>query len=214
MIMINYFLMAIMGYLIGSLPTAYLFLKYFKNTDIREEGSGNVGTLNSLRVSKSKTLALIVLLIDFSKGLISVWLAWQLFGENFLTGGVALLFAVIGHCYSVWINFKGGRGLATTGGGGILLASPVILLWIIFWIAVYLYKKNIHFASAASSIFTGILSITSAKYLNEWSRFPSEHLTQFTVLIVLILAVILIQHLPSLISYFREQTKNLRGNRL
>ena len=194
--MVNHLITAILGYLIGSLPTAYLLLKYFKNIDIRLEGSKNVGTLNSLRVSQSRFIAASVLLIDFSKGFLSVWIAWQIFGETFLTGAVALFFAVLGHCYSVWINFRGGRGLATTGGGGILVAFPVIVLWIIFWVIAFLFRKNIHFSSVLASILTGILSFTSAKYLNEWSRYPSEHLALFTVLILLILTVIIIKHIP------------------
>jgi len=71
----NYVYSAILGYLLGSIPTAFILLKKSKSLDIRKKGSGNVGALNAYEVSNSKSIGILVLIIDFSKGLISYLLA-------------------------------------------------------------------------------------------------------------------------------------------
>ena len=77
-------LSSLIGYLIGSIPTAYLLVKKNNGIDIRENGSSNVGALNSYEVSNSKLIGISVLLIDFSKGLLAVFIAKYFFEQNFL----------------------------------------------------------------------------------------------------------------------------------
>lgn len=111
-----------LAFLIGSVPTAFWYAKYVHRLDIRQHGSGNIGATNSLRVLGKKA-GIIVLLIDLLKGLIPVLVARKLgfTPENILLTGV---FAVLGHLFSPFVGFKGGKGIATAF-GVILGFSPL-----------------------------------------------------------------------------------------
>ena len=108
---------SIIGFLLGSFPTGFIFLKKAKGVDITKEGSGNVGAMNSFEVSNSKLIGYSVFLIDFLKGSASVLIPSFLFPDQFIFPAISLLFAVFSHCYNPWLNFKGGRGLSTAAGG-------------------------------------------------------------------------------------------------
>ena len=137
-----YLLSAIIGYLLGSIPTAYLFLKR-KGIDITSEGSGNVGAMNSFEITNSKVTGLLVFFIDAIKGLISVYIPLLLFPVAFNYPAISLLSAVSSHSYNPWLKFKGGRGLSTSFGGTLLIAPFIPTIWISTWLIVYLIKKNI-----------------------------------------------------------------------
>ncbi|MFA5804679.1 MAG: glycerol-3-phosphate acyltransferase [Melioribacteraceae bacterium] len=124
----NYFISLTIGYLIGSFSTAFIILKKFHGLDITQTGSGNVGALNSFRVTKSKRIFLLVLIIDFFKGFLSVILTILLFGQEFIFPMLSITAAVFSHCYSPWL--KGGKGLATATGGSIGLSIPIFVIWI------------------------------------------------------------------------------------
>lgn len=116
-------LVALGGYLIGSFPTALLVVRWLTGKDVRSHGSGNIGTLNTLRTTNSKPLTLLVLVGDISKGVLSLILGY-LVAEAFdykselimEFGGIA---AIVGHNYSAFLKLGGGKGLAT--------ALPVLL---------------------------------------------------------------------------------------
>lgn len=110
------------AFLTGSIPTAYWYAKSVHNLDIRQHGSGNIGATNSLRVLGRKA-GIIVLFFDLLKGLIPVLVARKLgfTPENTLLAGV---FAVLGHLFSPFVGFKGGKGIATAL-GVILAFSPL-----------------------------------------------------------------------------------------
>jgi glycerol-3-phosphate acyltransferase PlsY len=108
----DFLISAVIGYLFGSFPTAYLLVKKIKGNDITKEGSGNVGTFNSYEASKSKKVAGLVLLIDLAKGFLSTLVLYLLFPGQFIYPALALLFAVLSHCYNPWIKFKGGSDIA------------------------------------------------------------------------------------------------------
>ena len=94
----DYLFSALIGYLLGSFPTAFIILKISKGINITEKGSGNVGAMNSFEVSNSKVIGLVVLIIDAFKGLLSVYFALLFFQINFIFPAVALFFAVFAHC--------------------------------------------------------------------------------------------------------------------
>lgn len=128
--------------MLGSIPTAFLVMKK-KGVDITSAGSGNVGAMNTYEVSKSKLTGFIVFAVDFSKGVLSVILLKIIYPNEFIYPALAVLFAVFSHCFNPWINFKGGRGLATAAGGTIILFPYLLLSWIIIWLVSYVYKKDI-----------------------------------------------------------------------
>lgn len=117
----EFILLLITAYLLGSVPAAYLAAKWSRGIDIREYGSGNVGGSNVLRLTP-KWAAIPVLIFDTGKGMLMVWIA-QIIGLDIgpqVAIGVA---AIIGHNWPVFLNFSGGRGLATTLGTALFLTS-------------------------------------------------------------------------------------------
>ena len=124
-------LWAVIGYLLGSIPTGLILARAMNLGNLREIGSGNTGATNVLRTGNKKA-ALLTLLIDMGKGALAVILATRLGNPGL--GQLAGLAAFLGHCFSVWVRFRGGKGVATYF--GVLGAvSPVMgavagLLWI------------------------------------------------------------------------------------
>ncbi len=112
----------ILGYFLGSLPFSYLVPKLFKGIDIRTVGSGNVGATNVLR-SVGPLGAFIAFAGDIAKGIIATWVALVIWGET--AALFAGMFAMLGHCYSFFLGFKGGKGV-TTSAGIVLVLSPAI----------------------------------------------------------------------------------------
>lgn len=141
---LSHVLSGILGYLIGSIPTAFLLVRWKSNVDIRDAGSGNVGALNSLKVTKSKFLGGGVLLLDLLKGIVVVVLASRMFGEQFSIPATAGVAAVVGHNFPVWLKFKGGRGLATAAGVMLMLGWAVVLMWVIMWVVGFVLTKHVN----------------------------------------------------------------------
>jgi glycerol-3-phosphate acyltransferase PlsY len=127
----HWVLAALLGYLVGSIPFGLLLAKAAGKGDIRQIGSGNIGATNVLRTG-SKGLAAAVLLLDAAKGFAAVWAAWRWFPDAV---PVAALAAVIGHCFPVWLTFKGGKGVATNAGVSFGLAWPIGAAYALVWLA-------------------------------------------------------------------------------
>ena len=124
------------GYAIGSVPFGLLLAIAAGKGDIRKIGSGNIGATNVLRTG-SKGLAAATLLLDLFKGLVAVILARQLFGpavEVAAPAALAALGAVLGHCFPVWLRFRGGKGVATNAGVAFGLAWPIGLAYALVWL--------------------------------------------------------------------------------
>jgi len=125
------FLILIACYLLGSVPSGYLIGKAFKGIDIRDFGSGNIGFTNVLRAIGTFP-ALIVLIIDITKGIISVYLGFffaQLMGIDCqVMGGIGGLASIVGHNWPIFLKFKGGKGVAVTAGVFLALTPIPFLL--------------------------------------------------------------------------------------
>lgn len=203
----EYILSFLIGILIGSFPTAYILLKKFKGIDITESGSGNVGAMNSIRVGKSKFLGVIIFIIDLLKGLITVYLIQLIFGITFSYLLLGLIGAVASHCYSFWIKFKGGRGLATAMGGAIMISYPLLLIWIVMWAIAYAFRRNIHFSNFSSTLLTAILSFTSSDVLNRLSNVQASRNIEFSILVSVVLIIILTRHIEPIKVYIKQQAE-------
>ncbi len=118
------------GYALGSIPFGLILTRLTGAGDLRAIGSGNIGATNVLRTGR-KGLAATTLLLDLAKGCVAVLLAWQLWPE---AAGLAALGAVLGHCFPVWLNFKGGKGVATLMGVSLGLAWPIGLAYALTWL--------------------------------------------------------------------------------
>lgn len=203
----------LIGYIIGSFPTAYVILKKKDGVDITQSGSGNVGALNSYEVSKSKLTGLVVLLIDAAKGAAAVFVVQLIFGESFLIGIISLTGAVFAHCYSPWIKFKGGRGLATAAGGALLLSIPVLILWGLIWLIAFVFRKNVHFANFSATLLSILLSFSSAKVLVKYTSPAPDSELQFSLFVSIMLIIILSRHIKPIKDYFNSRNKKIEDTK-
>ncbi|MBE7706188.1 MAG: glycerol-3-phosphate 1-O-acyltransferase PlsY [Cyanobacteria bacterium SIG30] len=140
-------IMAILGYIIGSIPTGYIVVKVAKNEDIRTIGSGSTGATNVKRVMGKKWF-FIVLLLDALKGATPVLIAKYLLPDNYgITAVVAAIFVILGHSKSIFLNFSGGKSVAS-GVGTILALNPVAGLTIaVIWAFITYFSKYVSLGS-------------------------------------------------------------------
>jgi len=145
------------AYLIGGIPFGYLIAKYFAGINIKEHGSGNIGATNVLRVlkeidpKKAKKLAALTLFLDAFKGAFVILVA-KLAGVCDATQWTLAVLVVIGHCFSPFLKFQGGKGVATTAGALIVLIPKAVLVGLIVW---FIMAKTVKISSLSS--LTGIL---------------------------------------------------------
>ncbi len=193
------------GYILGSFPTAFLLVKTFRGIDITKDGSGNVGALNTIRTSKSKLIGVSVLLIDALKGALSAYLLHLLYPESFIFPALAMLFAVFAHCFNPWLGFKGGRGLAVTAGGGLVIFPYIVLGWILLWVIFYLMKRNHHIANIAATIFTLLLLFNTADIAMKYSTIKPESSSSLIAIVAAVLMIIFIKHIEPLKEIIEKQ---------
>ena len=136
---------ALGGYLIGSFPTASMVVKRFAGKNVIEYGTGNVGTLNTLRATNSKTLTIAVLIGDTSKGGLALLLGYlvaRTFEYNsWVPMAVAGIAAVVGHNYSFLLKLKGGKGLATSIPVLLFLEPSLVAVWIGVFLLTVLFTR-------------------------------------------------------------------------
>ncbi len=121
-----------LGYLLGSIPFGLILTRLTGAGDLRSIGSGNIGATNVLRTGR-KGLAAATLLLDLGKGFLAVWLAWRWFPDWAV---MAAMGAFLGHCFPVWLKFKGGKGVATMMGVALGLAWPIGAVYAAVWLGV------------------------------------------------------------------------------
>ena len=160
-------LLIILSYLLGAIPVGYIVGKLWKNVDIRQHGSGNIGFTNVLRVA-GKLPGIVVLLLDVGKGFVPVLLASQ-FAENInLSGFMTVpalcgLAAIIGHDWPVYLKFRGGKGISTTIGVFFALNWRVTLVGLVIWLIVVIITR---YVSLGSILFAVSLPITAVILLH------------------------------------------------
>lgn len=138
----------ILGYLLGSIPFGVVLTRLGGAGDLRDVGSGNTGATNVLRTGR-KGLAAATLVLDALKGWFAVWLAERLFPGQ---GPLAAAAAFLGHCYPVWLRFRGGKGVATTMGIAIALGWPIGVGFALIWLAVLALTRVSSVAGMAAAI--------------------------------------------------------------
>lgn len=141
----------LLGYLSGSLPFAVWVARYAKNIDIRDAGSGHAGTTNTARQVGFGWGAL-VLLLDIVKGFIPVFLAIQYSNQTWVVV-ITTVFSVVGHCWPLFAQFRGGMGLATFGGALLAANRVAFLVGLCLLILILLFLRH----RARASVFTGFL---------------------------------------------------------
>ena len=133
------------SYLLGSIPFGYILLRIFRGEDVRQTGSGNIGATNVARSSPG--LGILTLVLDALKGLAAVLAARALFPGQDSLPAVAALAAVLGHMFSVWLKFRGGKGVATGLGSFALIAPKAILVMVCVFVVLVLAFRYVSLAS-------------------------------------------------------------------
>lgn len=166
-----------LGYIFGSVPFGLILTRATGAGDLRSIGSGNIGATNVLRTGR-KGLAAATLLLDLVKGLAAVLIAAQIWPE---WAPLAALGAFLGHCFPVWLRFKGGKGVATTAGVAFGLAWPVGLAYAVTWIGLL--------ATARISSVSGMTAAIVAPLVAFVLGYP-----QAGLVLTVIAALVLFQH--------------------
>ena len=148
---INLIIVSVYSYFLGSIPFGFILTKIFLKQDIRETGSGNIGATNVLRTG-NKFLAILTLVLDFLKGYMTIIITLKYFNDLIL---LSALICLLGHIFSIWLKFKGGKGVATYLGILLALSVNYFLIFIIVWFLILLIFKYSSLSSILSTF--GIL---------------------------------------------------------
>ncbi|THD36267.1 MAG: glycerol-3-phosphate 1-O-acyltransferase PlsY [Sphingomonas sp.] len=150
----------LLGYLLGSIPFGLILTRAFGAGDVRAIGSGNIGATNVLRTGR-KELAAATLLLDGAKGAAAVLLAAWLFPGHEVPAAAA---AFLGHCYPAWLNFRGGKGLATLLGICLALYWPIGLVFAVVWLALFAVLRISSVAGMAAAVATPVAAAWFARF--------------------------------------------------
>jgi acyl phosphate:glycerol-3-phosphate acyltransferase len=167
----------LVGYLLGSIPFGLLLTRMAGAGDLRTIGSGNIGATNVLRTGR-KGLAALTLILDAAKGAAAVFLAQWLNPDWGLIGGLA---AFLGHCYPVWLRFKGGKGVATYLGIALALAWPVGLVFALVWLGALALLRYSSVGGMAAAVAAPVAAAV-------WGNF------QLAVLLIAMTLIVLWKH--------------------
>jgi acyl phosphate:glycerol-3-phosphate acyltransferase len=146
-----------LGYVLGSVPFGLILTRLFGAGDLRAIGSGNIGATNVLRTGR-KGLAATTLLLDMTKGLLAVLLAWAWFPEWQWLGAVG---AMLGHCFPVWLGFKGGKGVATLMGVSLALGLPIGVAYAVTWSGMLALTRISSLAGMSAAVVAPIAALLS-----------------------------------------------------
>ena len=197
-------LLYLTAYLLAAIPFGFILAKVFAGVDVRKEGSGNIGATNVLRVLKEKAphlakkLTIITFVLDALKGAVVILIAMALGAEPAVLWTIAVL-SVLGHCFSPFLGFEGGKGVAT-GFGVLLVMQPIpAAIAIAVW---FIAGKVLKISSLSSLI--GLIALLIASYLIH----PSiEGIASHTP-IWIISFIIFYKHIPNIIRVIKkEETK-------
>ncbi len=190
---IVYVLVAIIAYLLGSIPFGYILVRIFRGEDVRQIGSGNIGATNVAR--KAPGLGIATLLLDVAKGYAAVKIAWYIADRTvmakgsalnprplYLILGLAAVLGILGHLFPVWLKFKGGKGVAV--GVGVFLAvvpTAVLIVLVIFAVMFAVFR----YVSLASIIATAAFPLVAYLLISTGDRLLLPFMCAGSLLIIL-----------------------------
>lgn len=174
----DYLLMGVLAYLVGSIPSGLILGKLFWHTDLRKYGSHNIGATNAWR-TLGKVPGIIVFLADSLKGQAGVLLGLSLVGTP-LAAVIGGLLAIVGHSFSLFLRFHGGKGVATSLGVLTMLMGNVTLIVFALWFTIVYMTRYVSLGSVVAGVFTPILAALFA--------YPMEYIV-FTVIAAFLVIV-------------------------
>lgn len=149
-------LIPVAAYLLGSIPFGYLIVKMGSGSDVRGAGSGNIGATNVTRVA-GKAAGLATLALDAGKGYLAVWLAMRWSHGNIRWMMAAGIAVVLGHTFSCWLRFCGGKGVATGLGVFLVVAWQAVLATLLVWLVVVAFWRYVSLGSVVAAAALPIL---------------------------------------------------------
>ncbi|WP_260923026.1 glycerol-3-phosphate 1-O-acyltransferase PlsY [Novosphingobium sp. 9] len=172
----------LLGYALGSVPFGLLLTRVFGAGDLRAIGSGNIGATNVLRTGR-KGLAAATLVLDLLKGLVAVLLAGAIWPEMSSpeATSIAAIGAFVGHCFPVWLRFRGGKGVATTAGIGFALGWPIGLAYAVTWIGLLVLVRISSIAGMSAAVVAPLVA------------FGTGH-REYGIVLAVIAVLVLFQH--------------------
>lgn len=191
-------LVFILSYLIGSFSSAYVLGKLIMKIDIRVHGSGNSGATNAVRVM-GKKIGVLTFLLDFLKGVLAVLLGYILL--DYRAAMYAGLFAIIGHNWPFYLNFKGGKGVSSTIGVLAVLNFPVALISVIIGVSIGAISKYVSLGSISFFIIVPIVSILKDGFSN----------TEFLILAIILAIIGIYRHKFNIERLFKGTENKIGG---
>lgn len=176
-------ILLLLSYLLGSIPTAYIIGR-MKGIDIRNHGSGNIGATNVYRVLGWK-LGIITFLIDVIKGFLPTYISMKITQNPYITISCGIS-AIIGHVFTIFLNFKGGKGVATSTGVFLAIATYQVIISLLIFIIIVRIWGFVSLATLISTLFFTIISFISN------IRIEFKYFTAFTAVIIFL------THLPNI----------------
>ncbi len=199
-------------FLIGSIPFGLIISRYWLKIDIRNEGSGNIGMTNVMRIG-GKWPGILTFLLDFGKGSLAVILSKIFFlnselniEEKLIFQNFSAIIVVLGHVFSIFLRFKGGKGISTLFGVLTILHFNIAIIAAIIWAGIFRWKN----ISSLSGI-TMLSSLPFLFLLVPWIKNESPVSTIFLLFLMLSL-LLLFKHKDNFIRLIRGQEKNLTNN--
>ena len=178
--MADYILVAVLAYLIGSIPSGLILGKLFWHTDLREHGSHNIGATNAWR-TLGKVPGIAVFIADSLKGQAGVLLGLSFAGTP-LAAVIGGLFAIIGHSFSLFLRFRGGKGVATSLGVLTMLMGNVTIVVFLIWLAIVYTTRYVSLGSVIAGVLTPILAAAF--------EYPAEYL----IFAIIAAALVILRH--------------------
>ena len=211
---------AVVAYLFGSISSAIIFTKLFSNKDIREMGSGNAGFTNVLR-SVGAVPAVLTLLLDFFKGVIAGFVGRFVFSlldvsaelspELIIYGGfIGGVFAIIGHMYPIYFNFKGGKGIVTAAALMAVTDWRVFLLIVATFLILFFSTKIISLASITCAALYGVYTFVISFFFEyKTGEFPLRFVILTTLLSFLLGAFVIVKHKENIKRLLKGEEKKI-----
>jgi glycerol-3-phosphate acyltransferase PlsY len=155
-----------LAYLLGSIPFGYLLVRIFRKQDIRATGSGNIGATNVAR-SGAKGLGILTLILDALKGFVAVVIAQHIaapygFPQAYDIAVCAAVAAVLGHCFPIWLGFRGGKGVATALGVFLALAPLTVLYLLAVFLVIVFFTRYVSLGSIVAAALFPVFGLMSA----------------------------------------------------
>ena len=213
-ILLALFIAAIFGYLIGSIQNALIIGKFFYKTDVRTQGSGNLGATNVARTLGAKP-GIIVLVLDMLKSIFAsngmylvglylfkfdstFWLAMLFITAGFMT--------CIGHCFPLFAHFKGGKAVSVIAGFAIGSNYIVTLVGLFIFALTFAIKKIVSLSSICMALFTSVLSFIPFFY-EGFYLYPKEHGLYYSITLLVISILLIIRHQKNIIKLWKGEEK-------